>query len=264
MPQQTESSPHFPVCLKMLAVADGFARSSGTLADPALTWPSAGPRIAEQADFLVVLAAGLTDLHASYLTLPLSRADNNDHTVESRLAQLQVVTAAARNSLLATRAGDPEETESLVQQAKSVTAAWELLVTASVDLIDCAERVGSAAGRYRAYPVPRLDHPLSPEQLHCLRLIASGAVTVDDAGQPWVGLSKDVVRVSVIRGLDRRGLITAGPSMSWADEARVLPSPMGLLALAVSFSQPPVPGQTASPEPAAPAPEAAPGKGTRR
>ncbi|MGW7304001.1 hypothetical protein ACWGI1_00295 [Streptomyces sp. NPDC054835] len=240
MSQHLPLAPHFPVCLHMLTLATRYARCFDVLDDRTLSSPQATERIARQIKTIKALAEDVAEAATASLNLPMSLIDHTDRTVGSRMAQLQVVSNAATGALeRAVESSAPASFTSLDVRLGNVEAARDLLATAAADLIACAERVAAEMNRYRSsYSIPEAGHPLTAEQFQALRLVASGAVSVDEEGQPWVGMDKTAVRASVIRSLDRRDLVAPERSASWADEIHVLPTPAGRLVLATALGRP--------------------------
>ncbi|MFJ7164046.1 hypothetical protein ACIQUV_00900 [Streptomyces globosus] len=240
MSESLPVAPHFNVCLQMLALATKYARCFDRLDDQSLSTPEESGRIVQQIKAVRLLAEEATAVAKVSVALPMSLLDHTDRTVKSRLSQLQVVTtAAAENLERAVEESDPASFASLDMRLRHIDTARNLLATASADLIACAERVAAEMERYRStYSMPEARHPLTAEQFQVLRLAAQGAVSVDEEGQPWVGLDKTAVRASALRALDRQGLVASEASAAWVGDVHVLPTPMGMLVLAASLGRP--------------------------
>ncbi|MET9955439.1 hypothetical protein ABZ135_28385 [Streptomyces sp. NPDC006339] len=242
MPQRLSQAPHFAVCLQMLSLATVYTRCLDTLNDPALGAPAATERINRLRTTIESLAETTADVRATHQDLPMSLIDHTDHTVRSRLTQLQVVTRAAVDALTgAVEESDPTSFTSVDARQTSVDEARDLLATAPTDLVTVAEQVAADMHRYSsAYSIPEVGAhvTLTAEHHQVLRLIAAGAVAVDEDGHTWIGLNKHSVDRGVLLHLDRLGLITEEPSVSWAEETRVASTPMGRLVLAATMSRP--------------------------
>ncbi|MFD5108939.1 hypothetical protein [Streptomyces cinereoruber] len=238
----------------MLTLAAKAAQCFDVLDDRSLASPQATGRIARQVMAVTSLAEDAAAVGAAHLGLPMSLIDHTDHTVGSRMAQLQVVTKAAAEALRrAAESNDPTSMTAADTRLTHVHAARDLLATAASDLLACAERVAAEMERYRNnYAIPEAHHQITTDQFKALRLIATGAVSIDEDGQPWVGMDKTTVHPSVIRALDQQGLIKPAPSSSWAEEIRVLPSPMGRLVLAATLGRPEHPAAETPPVPSPP------------
>ncbi|MFJ4338594.1 hypothetical protein [Streptomyces sp. NPDC088915] len=242
-------APHFVVCLQMLTLATKVAQCFDVLDDRSLASPQATRRIVQQVTAVTSLAEDAADVGAAHLGLPMSLIDHTDHTVASRLAQLQVVTKAAAEALR--RAAESTDSTSMATADTRLThvhAARDLLATAASDLLSCTEHVATEMERYRSrYAIPEANHQMTADQFKALKLIAIGAVSIDENGQPWAGMDKTAVHPSAIRALDQQGLIEPVPCSSWAEEIRVLPTPMGRLVLAATLGRPKHPAaETAS------------------
>ncbi|MET9430023.1 hypothetical protein [Streptomyces sp. NPDC003036] len=226
----------------MLTLAARYAQCFDALDDRTLSAPTADERIGQQLVTVKSLAQDAAAVGTAHRELPMPLIDHNDATVGSRLAQLAVVTTAAADSLARAVEGfDATSASSIETRLTSVQAARDLLATAATDLVSCAERVAAEMHRYRSsYSIPEVGAhvSLTTERLQVLRLVTTGAVSVDEDGHTWVGMNKDAVRASVLRYLDQQGLITAEPSASWADEIRVASTSMGRLVLAATLSRP--------------------------
>ncbi|MGW4160358.1 hypothetical protein [Streptomyces sp. NPDC004788] len=262
-------APHFTICLRTLSLATVYTRCLDALNDPTLGTPEATERINRLRTTIESLVETTAEVRASHQDLPMSLIDHTDRTVRSRLAQLQVVTRAAVDALTgAVEEFDPASFASVDVRQASVDEARYLLATAATDLVAVAERVAAEMHRYSsAYSIPEVGvHvALTAEHHQVLRLVAAGAVAVDEDGHIWVGLNKDSVDRGVLLHLDRLGLITEEPSVSWVAEIRVASTPMGRLVLAATMSRPEpraVEG-TSAPAPAASAPRR-PGQTGRR
>ncbi|MFH9957416.1 hypothetical protein ACH4OX_24835 [Streptomyces roseolus] len=235
-------APHFTVCLRTLSLATVYTRCLDALNDPTLGTPEATERINRLRTTIESLVETTAEVHASHQDLPMSLIDHTDHTVRSRLAQLQVVTRAAVDALTGgVEESAPASIASVDIRQASVDEARYLLATSATDLVAVAEQVAAEMHRYSsAYLIPEVGAhvALTAEHHQVLRLVAAGAVAVDEDGHTWVGLNKDSVDPGVLLHLERLGLITEEPSVSWAAEIRVASTPMGRLVLAATMSWP--------------------------
>ncbi|MFB6631237.1 hypothetical protein ACFCWY_15165 [Streptomyces sp. NPDC056362] len=263
MSRHLPQAPHYEVCLQMLTLATKAAQCFDVLDDRSLASPQATGRIARQVTAVTSLAEDAAAVGTAHLGLPMSLIDHTDHTVASRLAQLPVVAKAAAEALRsAAESTDPVSMTAADTRLTHVQAARDLLATAASDLLACAERVAAEMERYRNnYAVPEAHHQMTAAQFKALKLITTRVVSIDEDGRPWVGMDKTAVHPSAIRALDQQGLIEPVPCASWAEEIRVLPSPMGRLVLAATLGRPEHPAAEApsvpSPLPAGPVASAA-------
>ncbi|MFD6812372.1 hypothetical protein, partial [Streptomyces anthocyanicus] len=151
-------APHFTVCLRTLSLATVYTRCLDALNDPTLGTPAATERINRLRTRIESLVETTAEVRASHQDLPMSLIDHTDHTVRSRLAQLQVVTRAAVDALTgAVEETDPASIASVDIRQTSADEARYLLATSATDLVAVAEQVAAEMHRYSsAYSIPEV------------------------------------------------------------------------------------------------------------